>query len=40
VLLERACREHGVNFTGAAWIKKFKGLMVTIDGIDSGLQAM
>jgi hypothetical protein len=28
------------NFTGAAYIKKFKGLMVTIDRIDSGGKAL
>jgi hypothetical protein len=31
--------EHGANFTGAPELKKFKGLMVTIDRIDSDSKA-
>jgi hypothetical protein len=40
VALERACCEREGNFTGGAGIKKFKGLMVTIDGIDLGMQPL
>ncbi|WP_110951068.1 hypothetical protein [Pseudomonas bohemica] len=40
LLLKWACCEREANFTGRMHIKKFKGLMVTIDGNDLGRQPL
>jgi len=40
VALGKACCEREGNFTGGQARKKFNGLMVTIDGIDSDAYAL